>query len=79
MYSSLEPHRDVRLHYLFWKRSYDGKENKSFKAIWDLNDLNNINQRSICNFCNKNLRFNKLKQVLSCNNLGKTASRFLFW
>ena len=35
----------------------------------------------LCNPCNKNLCFIKLKQVLNAKvyNLGKTASRFLFW
>ena len=35
----------------------------------------------LCNLCNKNLCFIKLKQLLNCkvHNLGKTASRFLFW
>ena len=35
----------------------------------------------LCNPCNKNLSFIKLKQVLNgkVHNLGKTASRLLFW
>ena len=35
----------------------------------------------LCKLCNKNLFFIKMKQVLNCkvHNLGKTASRFLFW
>ena len=58
-----------------------GEESETFTANWGQNELHNNNQKSLCYPCNKNLSFIKLKQVLNCkvHNLGKTASRFLFW
>ena len=69
-----------------------GEENEAFKANTDHKDKIHKDKdtktktiiaikNQLCNPCNKNLCFIKPKQVLNCkvHNLGKTASRFLFW
>ena len=61
---------------LILKRLIGGGGEQSFQSQYRLAIKNQL-----CNPCNKSLCFVKLKQVLNCkvHNLGKTASRFLFW